>query len=268
MKFNRKERYDFFDLVKIMEILRSDSGCPWDKEQTHESIKHNFLEEVYEAIDAIDQKDDENLKEELGDVLLQVVFHTEIARREGRFEIGDVTSGIVEKLIRRHPHIFSDVIADTPAEVLRNWDDIKRGEKGVSSHTEAMEGIPRSMPSLLRAGKIQQKAKKAGMDFESAADVLAKLREETNELSEEIAREDRERCEEELGDVLFTIVNLARFLKLDPEISLNKSCDKFIKRFSYVENSIKASYNKQLEDLGPEELDKIWEKSKNIDRKV
>ena len=214
VEFERKDRYGFDDLLAVMKILRGEDGCPWDKEQTHESIKKNFLEEVYEAIEAIDDHDDEELTEELGDVLLQVVFHAQIASQDGRFTAEDVTTGIVKKLLHRHPHIFGDISAETSEAVLTNWESIKREEKGIETHSESIARVPKSMPALLRAYKIQQRAKKAGLDWDDVSGAFDKLFEEIEELKEEIKNENSIACEEELGDILFSAVNIARFLEI------------------------------------------------------
>jgi len=262
-EITEKSEYQFSDLVAIMGILRGKNGCPWDKVQNHQSIKKNFLEEVYEAIEAIDDENDELLKEELGDVLLQVVFHSQMASEDKRFSIGDVIDGICQKLIRRHPHIFGEVLADTPDEVLKNWEQIKREEKSIESHTEAMRKVAKSMPALLRSYKVQQKGAKAGFDWKNVSGAWEKVGEEIEELKARMQGADLGKMEDELGDVLFSVVNVARFLKIDPEIALNKSCDKFIGRFSYVEKEAAVRYNKPLEEISLEDLDKIWEEGKN-----
>lgn len=260
LNFCYKKNYVFSDLVSIMDVLRSEEGgCPWDREQDHRSIRRNLLEEAYEAAEAIDLGDSRLLCEELGDVLLQIVFHAKIEKDSGGFDIDDVCDGICKKLILRHPHVFSDVRADTPEEVLENWDEIKKAEKGHKSQSEAMRSIAKSLPALLRAEKIQAKAAKAGFDFENIEGAFSKLEEETDELSE--ALKDPARACEELGDLLFAAVNVSRFLKADPEELLTKSSEKFISRFSYVEEAA-VLQSRHFGDMTAEEMDMLWEKAK------
>jgi tetrapyrrole methylase family protein/MazG family protein len=228
--FVYKENYGFEDLVKLVKILRSE--CPWDREQTHRSIRRNLLEEAYEVAEAIDLEDSGLLKEELGDVLLQVVFHAQMEEELGNFDIDEVCNAVCRKLIGRHPHVFGKSDASTPDEVLNKWDEIKRAEKGQATHTEAMESIAGSLPALWRTDKILEKAEKAGFDFATVAG-MQKLR------SMDLSLPDTEAApafrEYELGALLFSTVSLARKLKADPERSLEKYNDKFIERFSYME---------------------------------
>ncbi|MCX7614313.1 MAG: nucleoside triphosphate pyrophosphohydrolase [Clostridiales bacterium] len=258
----KKEHYDFYDLVKVLELLRSENGCPWDKEQTHESIRRNFIEEVYEAIEAIDEKNTSLLCEELGDVLLQVVFHTEIEKENGRFDINDVTDGICKKLILRHPHIFGDINVKDTDEVLKNWDEIKKKEKGHKSYSDTLESVSKSLPALIRAEKIQHKAAKSGFDWPEINGAFAKLFEEISELKQEITLSGN--ILDELGDVLFSVVNIARFLKVDPEEALTRTCEKFIKRFRYIEECAGRS-GKKFDELSLEEMDKLWNEMKDIE---
>ena len=238
MDFKEKPNYKFDDLVQIVKILRAPDGCPWDREQTHKSIRSNFIEETYEAIEAIDTEDTELLKEELGDVLLQVALHSEIESEKNSFNIDDVCDGICKKLIIRHPHVFGNVNADTTEQVLKNWDAIKMRTKSQKSQTQAMENISKALPSLMRSSKIQQKAAKVGFDWQDVNGALEKLDEECTELKEAIKNNDVENQKEELGDVLFSVVNVARFLNIDSEHALYDACDKFTNRFSKVENVI------------------------------
>lgn len=256
VNFKPKDSYSFEDLVEIMRLLRSENGCPWDREQTHESIRRNFIEEAYEAVEAIDKKDDANLCEELGDVLLQVVFHARIAEEDSRFDIGDVADGICKKLVLRHPHIFGDVSANTSKEVLRNWDEIKKVEKNQRSVTQAMRELPSCLPALIYADKLQSKAKKCGFDWPEVSGALDKLSEETEELR--AAVEAGTNVEEELGDVLFSAVNVARFAHLDPEEALSKASQKFLKRFAYMEEHAE----KPLSAMDLEEMDRLWNEAK------
>lgn len=260
-EFKRKEKYDFQDLVAIMKILRGEGGCPWDREQTHQSIRQNFIEETYEVIEAIDTEDTELLKEELGDVLLQVVFHSEIEQEQGRFDIDDVADGICKKLIVRHPHVFSDVTADTSEKVLENWDKIKMQTKSQKSRTQAMRSVSRSLPGLMRSQKIQEKAAKAGFDWDNVNGALDKLEEEIAELKQAIKNNDSENQFEEFGDVLFSAVSVSRFLGVDSEKALYFSCDKFIERFDKVEQAAKEQ-GINMKDADLNTLDSLWNQAK------
>lgn len=260
-EFKLKEKYGFEDLVAIMELLRGEGGCPWDREQTHESIRQNFIEETYEVIEAIDTEDSELLKEELGDVLLQVVFHSRIEQEQGRFDINDVADGICKKLIVRHPHVFSDVSADTSEKVLDNWDKIKMQTKSQKSQTQAMHSVARSLPGLMRSQKIQQKAAKVGFDWDNVEGALDKLEEEIAELRLAIKKNDGENQFEELGDVLFSAVNVSRFLNVDSEKALYFSCDKFVERFEKVEQAAKAQ-GINMKDADLNTLDSLWNQAK------
>lgn len=256
--FKLKDEYGFEDLLRIMDLLRAPGGCPWDQEQTHQSIRRNFIEETYEAVDAIDQKDDENLCEELGDVLLQVVFHAKIAAEENRFDIRRVSDGICKKLISRHPHIFSDVTASNSEEVLNNWEEIKKIEKSHKTYTQAMQELPKSLPALIYADKLQSRAKKSGFEFPNIHEAFAKLKEEVDELEQAISSNTN--IAEELGDVLFAAAKVSGFAKVDPEEALCKTSAKFLQRFEFVEKQAGALMNTM--DLS--ELDKLWEKSKTM----
>lgn len=260
-EFKRKEKYDFQDLVAIMKILRGEGGCPWDREQTHQSIRQNFIEETYEVIEAIDTEDTELLKEELGDILLQVVFHSEIEQEQGRFDIDDVADGICKKLIVRHPHVFSDVTADTSEKVLENWDKIKMQTKSQKSRTQAMRSVSRSLPGLMRSQKIQEKAAKAGFDWDNVNGALDKLEEEIAELKQAIKNNDSENQFEEFGDVLFSAVSVSRFLGVDSEKALYFSCDKFIERFDKVEQAAKEQ-GIDMKDADLNTLDSLWNQAK------
>ncbi len=258
--FERKNTYNFDDLLNIMKILRKE--CPWDREQTHDSIKSNFIEETYEVIDAIEEKNDEHLKEELGDVLLQVVFHTQMAKETDRFNMDDVTTGICEKLIRRHPHIFSDVKAENSDEVLDNWAKIKKQEKAHKKQSDVMNGVAKSLPSPMYAYKIQKAAAKTGFDFETDDDALSKLREETDEFSDALKSGNSEKIMEEGGDVMFACINLLRRHNVDPELSLMRSNKKFISRYLYIEKQAKLRYNMNIDKLSLKEMDELWNESK------
>lgn len=257
-----KKSYNIYDLIEIMKLLRSEDGCPWDREQTHQSIKKNFIEETYEVIEAINKEDNELLKEELGDVLLQVVFHSQIETEQGNFDIDNVADGICKKLIERHPHIFGDTVADNTETVLSNWDDIKRASKGQKNQSDSMISVPMELPALMRSTKIQQKATKAGFDWDNINGALDKLSEEVDELKEAIKTQNDIGCFEELGDVLFSAVNVSRFLKCDAEESLTASSDKFIERFITVEELAKDK-NIDIKSSSIDILDELWNEAKH-----
>ena len=260
--FQQKDKYDFEDLLRIMEILRAPDGCMWDREQDHQSIRRNFIEETYEVCEAIDEQDAEHLKEELGDVLLQVVFHTQMEKEKGVFDIGDVTDGVCKKLIFRHPHIFGSVEVGSSEEILRNWDALKRVEKHQETDTSALDSVARSLPGLIRAEKLQKKAAKVGFDWENVQGAFDKVEEEIGELQQAV--DGNGDAEEELGDLLFAVVNVARHLKVDPERALEKTCDKFISRFASMERQARAA-DQTLSDLSLEELDALWDKAKQTE---
>ena len=261
MDFQFKEKYDINDLLEIMRILRSENGCPWDREQDHKSIRKDFLEETYEVVEAIDTEDSELLQEELGDVLLQVVFHSRIEEEKGGFDFGDVADGICQKLIVRHPHVFGDVTAETSSEVLKNWNNIKQQTKGQETYSETLESVCTALPALMRAQKVGQRAKRAGMDFKDVSQVLECLESEIAELKEAMAENDSGHIGEEMGDVLFSCVNLARHLDCDAEESLTRSTDKFMKRFKETEDMIRCD-GIDMRSLNIDELDVYWRKAK------
>lgn len=257
--FQYKDSYGVKDLEEIVRILRAPGGCPWDAEQTHQSIRRNFLEEAYEAVEAIDEGSPEHLEEELGDVLLQVVMHARMEQEAGRFDLDGVADGICKKLIYRHPHVFGDVAVSGTGEVLSNWEALKRKEKGQATNTDALEAVARALPALWRAEKVQKKARKAGFDWPDVSGALDKLSEELEELK--TAAAEGTNVAEELGDLLFSAVNAARFLKVDPEDALNGATDKFIGRFRKVEAQA-AAQGKAMEDMSLDELDALWERAK------
>lgn len=260
--FKEKDSYDFDDLVEIVRLLRSPEGCSWDREQTHKSVRSNFLEETYEVCEAIDNNDPILLKEELGDVLLQVVFHAQMEKENNSFSINEVITDICKKLIIRHPHVFANTSVNSTEEVLDNWDKIKMKTKQQETYSETMNSVCKALPALTRSRKIQNKAKKAGFDWNDINDVLDKVDEEIAELREAISKNDKENSFEELGDLLFATVNVSRFIDADPEESLNKATDKFIKRFTAVENeTIKRGMDMTKSPLS--ELDSIWSQVKN-----
>lgn len=248
-------------LIDIMKALRSENGCPWDREQTYESLKKYMIEETYEYLEAVDLKSKEKMLEELGDVLLQVIFHATIAAENGDFTIEDVINRICDKLIHRHPHVFGNVKADTSGEVLKNWEEIKKKEKGLKNQTSVLQDVPKNLPALMRSYKVQQKAAQVGFDWDDTSDVFAKIREEINELEEEVKKSNKGAIEDELGDVLFSVVNLSRFCMVHPELSLAQSTNKFISRFEFIEKRA-AELGKNLNDMTLAEMDELWNEAK------
>ncbi len=261
MSFAIKDKYNFDDLIEIMKFLRAPDGCPWDRVQTHESIRSNMIEETYEVIEAIDTKDDDLLKEELGDVLLQVVFHSEMASEENKFTIDDVVNDICQKLVIRHPHVFGDVKAENSQEALKSWDDVKMATKSQNKQSQAMDSVSKALPSLMRATKIQKKAAKIGFDWENVDGALEKVQEETTELITAISNNDIANQSEELGDLLFSVVNVARFIDVDAEKALYDACDKFTNRFRKVEELANAR-NIDMKTASLSELDSLWDEVK------
>ena len=251
-----KPAYNCQDLREIVRILRHPGGCSWDMEQTHQSIRRNFLEEACEVAEAIDQGSTEHLKEELGDVLLQVVFHADIEDDAGRFNLDDVADGVCRKLIYRHPHVFGDVTVHSTEDILSNWEELKKKEKGQATQADAVDAVARSLPALWRAEKIKRKAAKAGFDWRSIASALDKLSEELDELRA-AALEGEGDPVEELGDLLFVAVCVARFLDADPEDTLHAACDKFSARFRRLE-ALAAQRNFKLDELSDEEQLMLW----------
>jgi tetrapyrrole methylase family protein/MazG family protein len=253
----------FRRLVAIMRQLLSDKGCPWDREQTHHTLKPFLIEEAYEVIEAIERDDYDHLKEELGDLLLQIVFHAELARLEEKFDVDEVLETICAKMIARHPHVFSDKSWSTSTEVLRNWEDIKKQEKSKGGEKVSMlDGLPAQLPSLLKAHRVQDRAARVGFDWSDIRDVFKKVEEEYGELQQAYATGDEERIKDEFGDLLFALVNLSRFLKIQPEDSLQATIRKFISRFQYMEEKTDRM-GKNLKEMSLAEMDVIWEESKN-----
>jgi len=250
-------------LVKIMARLRGPGGCPWDHKQTSSSLKPYVIEEAYEVVEAIDSGDPALLCEELGDLLLQVVFHCQIAGEEGIFDFNDVVEAISAKLVRRHPHVFGDVEADDAGTVLRNWERIKQKEKESSNGAPAsiLDEVPKYLPALMQAVKIQDKASRVGFDWECAEDAATKVWEETDELKEAIASGDKAKIGEELGDLLFAVVNVARLLDVDPEEALRRTNSKFASRFKFIEHRADES-GVALEEMTLDEMDAIWDEAK------
>ncbi len=260
--FNFKENYNIDDLLEIMRILRSPGGCPWDMEQTHASIRKDFIEEVYEVIEAIDLEDTELLREELGDVLLQVAFHCQIEKENNNFTFNDICDELCKKLIVRHPHVFGEVTVSDTGEVLKNWDSIKKETKGQETYTDTLESVAKSLPALMRAQKLGKRAMRAGMDFKCKEDAFECVKLETLELEQAIQSGDKQQIEEEFGDLLFSCVNTARHLDIDAEETLTKASEKFIKRFKETEKLVKLS-GADMTALSIEELDVFWHQAKN-----
>lgn len=255
-------------LKEIISILRVE--CPWDKEQTHETLRSCMIEEAYEVVEAINNNNDENLEEELGDVILQVVFHSNLTEEAGKFDLTDVINKECEKMIRRHPHVFLDKNSDNSTnsidKVLEKWENIKAAEKKETSPSGRMESVPKALPALTRAMKIQKRAAEVGFDWDDISGALNKIKEETDEVieaSNEIA--DDEHIMEEVGDLLFSVVNAARFLKVDPEEALNSATRKFMRRFAYVEQQSLAC-GRQLEQMSLDEMDQLWDEAKRLEK--
>lgn len=265
VEYQQKARYTIADLQEIVRLLRSPGGCPWDKEQTHTSIRNDFLEEAYEAVEAIDLLDTALLREELGDVLLQVVFHCTLAEEEKAFDFDAVCDEICKKLIVRHPHVFGDVKAEDTDTVLKNWDAIKKETKGQETYADTLRSVAKSLPALSRAQKVGKRAARAGMDFRTAEDAFDCVRAERAELLAAIAAKDHAMMEEELGDLLFSCVNTARHLGIDAEQALTKATNKFIGRFAKAEELVEAA-GKHMPELPIEELDEFWTDAKESQR--
>ncbi len=261
--FEIKDNYDINDFLRLVTVLRSPGGCPWDRKQTHESIKKNFIEETYEVVEAINKADAEGLKEELGDVLLQVAMHSEMESEKGSFDFNEVVNDICKKLVVRHPHVFGDAAAQSSDEALQNWDQVKLKTKGMKKQGEAMIKVPREFPALMRAQKVQEKAAKAGFDWDDINGAVDKLHEEIDELETALAADVGKDIEEEFGDVLFSCVNVSRFIGADSEEALTASTDKFIKRYLLVEK-LAADEGLDMKTASIEELDKLWNKAKII----
>ena len=255
-------------LKEIIHILRGENGCPWDRKQTHESLKRCLIEETYEVIGAVDAGDTDNLEEELGDVLLQVVMHAEIGQEKENFDLRTIANRVADKMIRRHPHVFQRKCgenlqnkAESIDNALERWENVKRSEHGAATQSDSMSGIPRALPALLRGDKIQKKAADVGFDWDSIEGAFAKVKEETVELLEAAGGSDADHIKEEVGDLLFAVINVARFLHVDPEEALNFTSDKFIRRFRFMEAAA-AREGRQLEDMPLDEMDKLWDKAK------
>ena len=260
------QKADLQKLVDLVERLRGENGCPWDREQTRESLKPMLIEEAYEVLDALDSPNPSELREELGDLLFQVVFHAQIAYEKGEFHLGDVIDRLHEKMVRRHPHVFGEVDLPTANDVLKNWEDIKAAEKGIASASRhdsprsLLDGIPSKLPALHEALQLTAKASRVGFDWPNLEDVMEKLREEMREITQALERDDGH-LTAEVGDLLFVSVNVARFLGVDPETALRRSNAKFSRRFRYVESKIKAE-GRDMKDATLTEMDAYWDEAK------
>lgn len=261
--FEVKDKYNIEDLIRIVEVLRAPGGCPWDREQTHQSIKKNFIEETYEVIEAINKDDAEGLREELGDVLLQVLLHCQMESEKGVFDFNDVANDLCKKLVVRHPHVFGEKSAQNEAEALERWDEIKLKTKGMKKQSEAMLKVPREFPALMRAQKIQEKAAKAGFDWNDENGAIEKLFEEINELKTALSGGNQNEISDEMGDVLFSCVNISRFAKSDAEESLSASTDKFLSRYLIVEE-LAEQRCVNMKQAPIEVLDELWDEAKII----
>jgi len=265
----------FEKLVAVQARLRRPKGCPWDREQTHQTLRTYLLEEAYEVLEALDTGNDAKFAEEMGDLLLQIVFHSQIAQEEGRFNVSDVIREIHDKMIRRHPHVFGETRARDSKEVLRNWEQIKAEERraskgqsgeGAKEKASLLDGVSRALPATLEGFQLARKASRIGFDWEKASGVIDKVREETAELEIALNDKDRRKLEEETGDLLFAAVNLARFLHVDPEIALKKANAKFSRRFRAMEAEARKS-GREFKDLPREQMEALWEATKNAERK-
>jgi tetrapyrrole methylase family protein/MazG family protein len=263
----------FSELVAVMETLRGKNGCPWDKEQTRESLTPFLLEEAYEVLEAIDEENPELLKEELGDLLFQILFHSQIAKERGEFGVEDVLAYTIDKMTRRHPHVFGTARSSrkkgmpaTAKEVLARWEELKQKEKRNRKRKSVLDGVPKPLPALMRAYQLQTRASRVGFDWKEMRPVWNKVREEMKELEEAIGEGQSRQIQAEFGDVFFALVNMARFLKFDPEESLRKANQRFVDRFSYMERKAGRS-RKALYDMTLSEMDRLWEEAKSAERK-
>lgn len=257
--------YTFEELLEIMAKLRSDDGCPWDKEQTHETLKKFILEEAYEVVDAIEEANPDKQCEELGDVLLQIVFQSQIAKEQQTFDINDVINSICNKLKNRHPHVFGQDKLSKASQVEQKWQEIKKQEKGLQTYTQAMQDIPKNFPGLMRSYKIQKKAAEVGFDWDNVDQAFEKVYEETSELREVYKSSDIDKISEEVGDLIFAIVNVSRMLGVEPETALTSTINKFIKRFSYIEKNAQR-LGKELNSMTLKEMDSLWDEAKVLCR--
>jgi tetrapyrrole methylase family protein/MazG family protein len=252
----------FRKLIEIVDTLMGDNGCPWDKVQTRESLKPYLIEETYEVLEALDTNDPEKIKDELGDLLYQVLFHAKISSLNGEFDIRDVMNSLNEKMVRRHPHVFEKGQLNTPDQVVKQWEEIKKEERNQANQKSILDSIPINLPSLLRAQKLQKKAAKEGFDWDQVSDVFNKLDEEITEFKKAVLEGKDKDIQSEVGDILFVIVNIAKFNKIDAEEALRSTNNKFTKRFQYIEQKI-AKKGKKLKESSLEEMERYWQEAKN-----
>ena len=262
VSYEKKEKYDISDLLEIMQILRSEEGCPWDRVQTHASIRKDLIEEAYEVCEAIDLEDQDSLKEELGDVLLLVVHHARIEEEKGNFDFDDVCDGICRKMIVRHPHVFGNAEVNSEEELMDNWEKIKQQTKGQTTVTETLRSVPKTFPALMRAQKVRKRAAGTGFDYPDLYWAMGDLESELDELQSALENESKQQCFEELGDILFSAVNMARFLKIDAEECLNASTEKFIDRFAKVEQ-LSREQGIDLSESSVQEVEELWKQAKS-----
>lgn len=260
-KTKKTDKDPFQSLVAIMERLRSEKGCPWDREQTRESLKPYLIEETYEVLEALDKDEPDKIKEELGDLLFQILFHAQVAKEQGEFDINDVLVSNTEKMIHRHPHVFADKSVSSSKEVLANWEEIKKNETKNKHRKSILDGVPAPLPALLKAHRIQERAARVGFDWDDIKDVIGKVDEELGELKKAVSENNKKHIEEELGDLLFAVVNLSRFVKVNPEEALRKCIDKFKERFYQIETELSEN-GKKLKETTLEEMDEIWNRAK------
>ncbi len=262
----KKERYTYQDLLDIIARLRAPDGCPWDREQDHKTLKRYLIEESYEVLEAIDEESPHKLCDELGDLLLQVVLHSQIAKENNQFDMNDVIHGVSAKMINRHRHVFGEEEAQTPDEVMKIWEKVKKDEKGHETQTQVLKDVPGNLPALMRSFKVQQKAAQVGFDWDDVGDALLKVKEEVNELEEAYRIGEAAHVEEELGDLLFAVVNVSRFLKVQPELALTATVKKFIRRFEFVETKA-LEQGRQLKEMSLKEMDALWDEAKALENK-
>jgi tetrapyrrole methylase family protein/MazG family protein len=263
MNHKSKKKITLEDLVELMAILRSERGCPWDRKQTTDSIKPYIIEEAYEVVEAVDERNPEKIKEELGDLLFQIVFYAQLLKEENGIDIYNIMEDIHTKMIRRHPHVFGEMTVKNAEEVLVNWEQIKQIEKKAERNS-ILDGVPKHLPSLLRAHRIQSRASNVGFEWENFQQILEKLDEEFSELRQAYKHGDLEEIEDEFGDMLFVLVSISRFLQVNPDNALKKAISKFTSRFTYIEQQMKT-LRKEWKDLSQEDMDTLWKESKEVE---
>ena len=261
----KKDRYTYQDLLDIVAKLRAPDGCPWDREQDHKTLKRYLIEESYEVMEAIDEESPDKLCDELGDLLLQVLLHSQIAKENSQFDMNDVIHGVSAKMISRHRHVFGGEIAETSDDVMKIWEKVKKVEKGIDTQTQVLKNVPGNLPALMRSFKVQEKAAQVGFDWDDVKDAFLKVKEEETELEEATLNGDAAHIEEELGDLLFAVVNISRFLKIQPELALSSTVNKFIRRFEYVETKA-IEQGRKLKEMSLRDMDSLWDEAKKLER--